>query len=172
MLGSVHERELEADAIVLLRPALKDAPESPARVGIEVVLSRERESSASEPDETAADVHWAQQVWRPVASEPVSTPKRCARRKPLSVLTIQNGAVEREYFTASQLLRRVRSDGPADLDGDNATRSGSIKLRDIRQICSGGFASQRPSIELRRGCVLMNMPQGIKALIIQDKVSR
>eukprot|EP01053_Blabericola_migrator_P013394 Blabericola_migrator_1__13393@NODE_955_length_5901_cov_91_229345_g663_i0_p3_GENE_NODE_955_length_5901_cov_91_229345_g663_i0NODE_955_length_5901_cov_91_229345_g663_i0_p3_ORF_typecomplete_len318_score51_33CorA/PF01544_18/3_9e11BLUF/PF04940_12/0_34BLUF/PF04940_12/8_7e03FlaC_arch/PF05377_11/6_5e02FlaC_arch/PF05377_11/3_3e02FlaC_arch/PF05377_11/2_3_NODE_955_length_5901_cov_91_229345_g663_i013902343 len=42
-------------------------------------------------------------------------------------------------------------------------------LRDLRQILSSGPASQRPSIEPRRSCILVNMP-AIKALILRHQV--
>lgn len=48
-------------------------------------------------------------------------------------------------------------------------RSGMLKLRDLRQICTLSSGSSRPSIEPRRSCVLVNMPQ-MRVLILRTKV--
>eukprot|EP01054_Gregarina_sp_Poly1_P009036 Gregarina_sp_Poly_1__9035@NODE_551_length_7553_cov_156_911301_g436_i0_p2_GENE_NODE_551_length_7553_cov_156_911301_g436_i0NODE_551_length_7553_cov_156_911301_g436_i0_p2_ORF_typecomplete_len392_score73_16DUF1491/PF07372_12/0_15_NODE_551_length_7553_cov_156_911301_g436_i045075682 len=88
------------------------------------------------------------------------------RRKPLKVLSIFHGSCQRVEFGTSELLRIVHSHRPP-MEED--IRSGLLRLRDLRQILSSGPASQRPSIEPRRSCILVNMP-AIKALILRNRV--
>ncbi|KAH8581661.1 family Mg2+ transporter [Cryptosporidium sp. chipmunk genotype I] len=65
-----------------------------------------------------------------------------------------------------ELLRLVHSYNKECLLQD--TVPGALKLRDLRQVVSMG-SSQRPSIEVRRNCILVNVPH-FRAIILHQKV--
>ncbi|KAJ1614061.1 hypothetical protein OIY81_650 [Cryptosporidium canis] len=65
-----------------------------------------------------------------------------------------------------ELLRLVHSYNKECLLQD--TVPGALKLRDLRQVVSMG-SSQRPSIEVRRNCILVNVPH-FRVIILHQKV--
>lgn len=65
-----------------------------------------------------------------------------------------------------ELLRLVHSYNKECLLQD--TVPGALKLRDLRQVVSMG-SSQRPSIEVRRNCILVNVPH-FRVVILHQKV--
>ncbi|KAH8740947.1 hypothetical protein FG386_002493 [Cryptosporidium ryanae] len=65
-----------------------------------------------------------------------------------------------------ELLRLVHSYNKECVLQD--TVPGALKLRDLRQVVSMG-SSQRPSIEVRRNCILVNVPH-FRVIILHQKV--
>lgn len=97
-----------------------------------------------------------------------STGARAGRQRHLVVLEISGGRTKRHFVQTPELLRLVHahnSEGRV-----NEGEAGSLKLRDLRQICSQGLdGGHRASIELRRNCILFNLV-GVRCIIMHEKV--
>ncbi|KAK6590912.1 hypothetical protein RS030_111699 [Cryptosporidium xiaoi] len=70
------------------------------------------------------------------------------------------------HLQTGELLRLVHSYNKECVLQD--TVPGALKLRDLRQVVSMG-SSQRPSIEVRRNCILVNVPH-FRVIILHQKV--
>eukprot|EP00923_Selenidium_pygospionis_P045796 GHVN01079064.1.p1 GENE.GHVN01079064.1~~GHVN01079064.1.p1 ORF type:complete len:940 (+),score=192.74 GHVN01079064.1:62-2881(+) len=91
-----------------------------------------------------------------------------SRQRKFTVLEIKGGSFKRYELQTPELLRMVHYHNKNNRLEDTAT--GSLKLRDLRQVCSHtSSAGHRPSIEPRRNCILINLPP-VRCLILHDRV--
>ncbi|EPT27372.1 CorA family Mg2+ transporter protein [Toxoplasma gondii ME49] len=97
---------------------------------------------------------------RPAVSQAASRVRR------LQVLEIARGTCRRHLLQTSELLRLVHSHNRRGVVEDAAV--GALKLRDLRQVI-GRCAAQRPSVELRRNCVLVNLPY-VKCILLCSRI--
>eukprot|EP00917_Polyrhabdina_sp_WS-2016_P010675 GHVP01023503.1.p1 GENE.GHVP01023503.1~~GHVP01023503.1.p1 ORF type:complete len:358 (+),score=71.43 GHVP01023503.1:213-1286(+) len=68
-----------------------------------------------------------------------------------------------------ELLRLVHCHNKEKLLEDH--RVGALKLRDLRKVCFPALVEgQRASIEPRRNCILVNIPQFFRCIILHDRV--
>ncbi|KAF7457867.1 CorA family Mg2+ transporter protein [Cryptosporidium felis] len=89
-----------------------------------------------------------------------------ARTRKYITFEIGRGYKRCLLLQTGELLRLVHSYNKECLLQD--TVPGALKLRDLRQVVSMG-SSQRPSIEVRRNCILVNVPH-FRAIILHQKV--
>ncbi|KAH7649049.1 family mitochondrial membrane with 2 transmembrane domains at C-terminus [Cryptosporidium bovis] len=88
------------------------------------------------------------------------------KQRKIPVVCIKDGMITQNYMQTAELLRKVHMHNVKQILEEKAT--GALTLRDLRQVVSlHGF--ERPSIEIRRNCILVNMP-GVRCLILHDKV--
>ncbi|PFH32432.1 hypothetical protein BESB_017500 [Besnoitia besnoiti] len=100
------------------------------------------------------------------SSKRLATPDGPPRVRRLRILEISGGTCRRLLLQTSELLRLVHCHNRRGAMEDAAV--GALKLRDLRQVV-GRCAAQRPSIEVRRNCVLVNLPY-VKCLILCERV--
>eukprot|EP00918_Siedleckia_nematoides_P030196 GHVU01065308.1.p1 GENE.GHVU01065308.1~~GHVU01065308.1.p1 ORF type:complete len:597 (-),score=101.21 GHVU01065308.1:3086-4876(-) len=79
------------------------------------------------------------------------------RSRKLRVVHIAGGVSKTCEMQTPELLRKIHMQNKRATLED--TRAGSLKLRDLRQVCTNsGLVGQRPSIEVRRSCILVHLP--------------
>ncbi|KAK6589338.1 family mitochondrial membrane with 2 transmembrane domains at C-terminus [Cryptosporidium xiaoi] len=88
------------------------------------------------------------------------------KQKKIPVVCIKDGMITQNYMQTAELLRKVHMHNVKQVLEEKAT--GALTLRDLRQVV-GLHGFERPSIEIRRNCILVNMP-GVRCLILHDKV--
>eukprot|EP00914_Ancora_sagittata_P011701 GHVO01022643.1.p1 GENE.GHVO01022643.1~~GHVO01022643.1.p1 ORF type:complete len:531 (+),score=98.48 GHVO01022643.1:66-1658(+) len=104
-------------------------------------------------------------------AEPESQPpmRQYQHHRKFDVIEIRAGRLKRLSLQTPELLREVHYHNKTKNLED--TKSGSLKLRDLRQVCtSTTIGSERASIEARRNCVLINMPPFTKCIVLHDRV--
>jgi len=90
------------------------------------------------------------------------------RQRKFTVVEIYKGKSKSFDMQTPELLRKVHYHNKQRTLEDTAV--GSLKLRDLRQVCSiGSLGGYRPSIEPRRNCILVNIPP-VRCLILHDRV--
>ncbi|KAL8275638.1 hypothetical protein Esti_000589 [Eimeria stiedai] len=88
------------------------------------------------------------------------------RPRKFSVVEISGGCCHRREVQTPELLRMVHLHNKKQELSD--TKVGALKLRDLRQVVSPS-GDGRPSIEVRRNCILVNMPN-IRCILLYSKV--
>ncbi|KAL3129175.1 magnesium transporter CorA-like protein [Cryptosporidium hominis] len=92
--------------------------------------------------------------------------KYSQKQRKIPVVCIKDGKISQKYMQTAELLRKVHMHNERQILEERA--SGALTLRDLRQVV-GLHGFERPSIEIRRNCILVNMP-GVRCLILHDKV--
>lgn len=92
--------------------------------------------------------------------------KYSQKQRKIPVVCIKDGRVSQKYMQTAELLRKVHMHNERQVLEERA--AGALTLRDLRQVV-GLHGFERPSIEIRRNCILVNMP-GVRCLILHDKV--
>ncbi|KAJ1612919.1 magnesium transporter CorA-like protein [Cryptosporidium canis] len=92
--------------------------------------------------------------------------KYSQKQRRIPVVCIKDGKISQRYMQAAELLRKVHMHNERQVLEERA--AGALTLRDLRQVV-GLHGFERPSIEIRRNCILVNMP-GVRCLILHDKV--
>ncbi|KAL8430921.1 hypothetical protein Efla_007369 [Eimeria flavescens] len=88
------------------------------------------------------------------------------RPRKFAVVEISGGSCHRRDMQTPELLRIVHLHNKHQELLD--TKVGALKLRDLRQVVSPS-GDGRPSIEVRRNCVLVNMPT-IRCILLYNKI--
>ncbi|OEH75347.1 kringle domain-containing protein [Cyclospora cayetanensis] len=88
------------------------------------------------------------------------------RPRKFGVVEISGGSCHRRDVQTPELLRMVHLHNKKGELLD--TRVGALKLRDLRQVVSSS-GDGRPSIEVRRNCILVNMPT-IRCIILYQRI--
>ncbi|KAL7068743.1 CorA-like Mg2+ transporter domain-containing protein [Cryptosporidium serpentis] len=91
--------------------------------------------------------------------------KYSQKQRKITVICIKDGKCSQHYMNTAELLRKVHLHNEKQLLEEKA--AGALTLRDLRQVI--GHGNERPSIEIRRNCILVNMP-GVRCIILHDKV--
>ncbi|KAK9173669.1 CorA family mitochondrial membrane protein [Cryptosporidium meleagridis] len=92
--------------------------------------------------------------------------KYSQKQRKIPVVCIKDGKISQKYMQTAELLRKVHMHNERQILEERA--SGALTLRDLRQVV-GLHGFERPSIEIRRNCILVNMP-GVRCIILHDKV--
>ncbi|KAH8741437.1 hypothetical protein FG386_003284 [Cryptosporidium ryanae] len=92
--------------------------------------------------------------------------KYSQKQRKIPVVCIKDGVITQDYMQTAELLRKVHMHNEKQILEEKAT--GALTLRDLRQVV-GLHGFERPSIEIRRNCILVNMPN-VRCLILHDKV--
>ncbi|TRY52459.1 CorA family mitochondrial membrane protein [Cryptosporidium tyzzeri] len=92
--------------------------------------------------------------------------KYSQKQRKIPVVCIKDGKISQKYMQTAELLRKVHMHNERQILEERV--SGALTLRDLRQVV-GLHGFERPSIEIRRNCILVNMP-GVRCLILHDKV--
>lgn len=92
--------------------------------------------------------------------------KYSQKQRKILVICIKDGKISQKYMQTAELLRKVHMHNERQVLEERAV--GALTLRDLRQVV-GLHGFERPSIEIRRNCILVNMP-GVRCLILHDKI--
>ncbi|OII74320.1 uncharacterized protein cubi_01164 [Cryptosporidium ubiquitum] len=109
-------------------------------------------SSFLEGSESKRNQHWVE--------------KYSQKQRKILVVCIKDGKISQKYMQTAELLRKVHMHNEKQVLEERA--AGALTLRDLRQVV-GLHGFERPSIEIRRNCILVNMP-GVRCLILHDKI--
>uniref|UniRef100_A0A0G4GH95 Magnesium transporter n=1 Tax=Chromera velia CCMP2878 TaxID=1169474 RepID=A0A0G4GH95_9ALVE len=102
--------------------------------------------------------------------------RETVRQEKVAVVIVEGGRSREERFGALELFARLqlniqRTNGSADNSSfaeDDRSQASADIYRDLRDLLSG-FSLKQPSIEVRRGCLLLNMPP-FRCAVLADKV--
>ncbi|KEP64581.1 UNVERIFIED_CONTAM: CorA family Mg2+ transporter protein [Hammondia hammondi] len=182
-----EERTADERCVLLSENARLDVPLLSAPAGAGISVSQESHACAASPQpcsprsscfytwrrsgvRDSGDVGEASHAATPNSFQiPKSRPavsQAASRVRRLQVLEIARGTCRRHLLQTSELLRLVHSHNRRGVVEDAAI--GALKLRDLRQVV-GRCAAQRPSVELRRNCVLVNLPY-VKCIILFARI--